>query len=346
MQKNIFILLLIVNTTLLKAQDKATESIIKWFTLEQALELNEKEPKTIMVDMYTDWCSWCKHMDKTTFSNPQIANYINKYFYPVKFNAERTDSVLYKGKWWKNNGTGRRPTHDLAMDFMNGRASYPTLVYFDLDGNKNAVPGYQKVTQMEPLMYFFAERIYQGAQFNDFQKYFQYTYSHVFTEELTKISPANQADTTGIVKWYTLQEALDAAQKTPKKIYVDIYGSWMISGKVMNKTSYTDPKVANYLNENFYPVRFEATSKDIVNFGGQQLNNPGTQHPFHQFAVNFFVTGNRYYLPTLVFFDEQIKPVSRVQHYLAPETLYDFLLYIGSNTYKTKDWKTYKGVNN
>src|SRR5690606_40147878 len=56
------------------AQDKA----IKWLTFDEASELAAKEPKMILVKVYTDWCGWCKKMDKETFMDSEVINYVNR----------------------------------------------------------------------------------------------------------------------------------------------------------------------------------------------------------------------------------------------------------------------------
>ena len=43
---------------------------IEWLTWDQAVAKMEKEPRKIMVDVYTDWCGWCKRMDASTFQDP------------------------------------------------------------------------------------------------------------------------------------------------------------------------------------------------------------------------------------------------------------------------------------
>jgi uncharacterized protein YyaL (SSP411 family) len=79
----------------------ATESNaqkVEWMSFEQALEAQKIEKKKIFVDLYTDWCSWCKRMDKTTMKDPDIIRYLNSTFYPVKFNAEQETEIKFKGK--------------------------------------------------------------------------------------------------------------------------------------------------------------------------------------------------------------------------------------------------------
>ena len=68
-------------------------SLVKWMTFKEAFEANKKTPKPFLIDVYTDWCGWCKRMMATTYSNPAIAAYVNQNFYPVKFNAETKDSI-------------------------------------------------------------------------------------------------------------------------------------------------------------------------------------------------------------------------------------------------------------
>ena len=65
-----------------KAADEKPK--IKWLTFEQAVELSQKEPRKILIDIYTDWCGWCKKMDAATYMHPKIVEYINTHYYAVK----------------------------------------------------------------------------------------------------------------------------------------------------------------------------------------------------------------------------------------------------------------------
>jgi len=88
------VLLLVLLHLNLQAQDQ-----IQWMKFEEAIAANEKNPKMILVDVYTDWCGWCKKMDKETFTDPQVIAHFQKNFYAVKLNAEDTNrSFQFMGK--------------------------------------------------------------------------------------------------------------------------------------------------------------------------------------------------------------------------------------------------------
>ncbi len=151
-------------------QTAASTSKMKWYTFEEAVAANKKEPKKFMIDMYTDWCGWCKVMDRQTFSQPEVQDYVNAHFYPVKFDAERKDNLSFKGEDFAFMKRGRRGVHELAFKLMNERASYPTIVYLDenMDPIRSA-PGFKKVAQIMPELKYAAEDAYKSQSFQQFQ---------------------------------------------------------------------------------------------------------------------------------------------------------------------------------
>ncbi|HNT51001.1 MAG TPA: DUF255 domain-containing protein, partial [Cyclobacteriaceae bacterium] len=102
------------------AQEK-TESAVKWMTFEEAVEKSKTEKRKIFIDVYTDWCGWCKVMDKNTFTDPKIASLLNEKFYAVKFDAEQTADVNFRGTTFKFVPYGNKGSHQLAMALLNNQ---------------------------------------------------------------------------------------------------------------------------------------------------------------------------------------------------------------------------------
>ena len=81
------------------AQDEVKhEGPVKWLTFEQAVERSKTEKRKIFIDVYTDWCGWCKKMDENTFTDAGVIALINTDFTIAKFNAETADVVMFNGK--------------------------------------------------------------------------------------------------------------------------------------------------------------------------------------------------------------------------------------------------------
>jgi thioredoxin-related protein len=151
---------------------------IKWMSLEEALVLQKKSPKKILMDVYTNWCGPCKMLDKNTFKNPDVVDYVNKYFYAVKFNAEGDSKVTYGGKTYSNPNykaelaNRRNGVHQFTY-FLKVNA-YPTIVYFDEQGTMlSPIRGYQNPQQIELYLKMFKEDKHKEMKTQeDFNNYF------------------------------------------------------------------------------------------------------------------------------------------------------------------------------
>jgi thioredoxin-related protein len=152
---------------------------VNWITIEKAQELQKKVPKNIIMDVYTNWCGPCKLMDKYTFQNPDVANYLNDNFYSVKFNAEGDEKVIFKGRNFKNNNykkslsNTRNSTHDFARYL--GISGYPTIVFFDINSNPIApITGYLNPNQIEIYLNLFSNDAYTEIKSQeDFKKFIE-----------------------------------------------------------------------------------------------------------------------------------------------------------------------------
>ena len=122
---------------------------IEWLTLAEAMEAQKKIPKKIFMDVYTDWCGYCKIMDKYTFTDPEVIAYLADNYYLIKFNAEQKEPIQFDGRTFEWKAGGRKGYNTLASDMLEGQMSYPSMVYYNEDKIKIiAVPGYKKPTQL------------------------------------------------------------------------------------------------------------------------------------------------------------------------------------------------------
>ena len=154
---------------------------IKWLSLEEAIALQKKSPKKIIMDVYTNWCGPCKMLDKNTFHNPDVVKYINQYYYAVKFNAEGNEEITYNGKTYTNpdykEALANRRNGIHQFTYYLRVNSYPTVAYFDEKGNLlTSIIGYKTPQQIELYLRLFGEDKHKEMKsqedFNNFASVF------------------------------------------------------------------------------------------------------------------------------------------------------------------------------
>lgn len=161
MKKLIVLIVILCGISVQAQQEK-----IEWMTLNEALEAQKEQPKNILMDAYTTWCGPCKMLDKNTFNDPRVAKYINKNFYPVKFNAEGQEEITYKEETYSNPGyneelTGRNSPHQFVRALQI--TGYPSIVFFDEKGEVIApLTGYRTPEQIEIYLAVFAKDDYKS----------------------------------------------------------------------------------------------------------------------------------------------------------------------------------------
>ena len=172
------------------------KSPVHWMTFEQAVAATKKNPRPIMIDVYTSWCGPCKMMSKYTFDNQQVTDYLNKNFYCVKFDAECFDTVKLnvtikdtireKGviKEIKDKeqtfsfinpapkGTPKS-AHQFAYSILDGSLQYPSIVFLNPAIQRiNIIKGYHTTAQFEPIIKYFGSGSYQTKTYEEFSKTF------------------------------------------------------------------------------------------------------------------------------------------------------------------------------
>ncbi|MEQ8415442.1 MAG: thioredoxin domain-containing protein [Imperialibacter sp.] len=132
-------ILAIVATAATPAEPTATE----WTSIDQLAEKLKKEPRPVIVEMYANWCGWCKKMDKTTFTDPEVVSLLNESVYVVKINGETTDKFTFLGK----ETSGREMVKALGIQ------GYPTFILVDNDQDRlEIVSGYKTSPQLKRII--------------------------------------------------------------------------------------------------------------------------------------------------------------------------------------------------
>lgn len=153
------------------------EKAVKWITFEEAIAKSKTEKRPIFIDVYTDWCGWCKVMDKNTFSEPNVAKLLNEKFYAVKFNAEQHEDVTFNGTTYKFVASGRSGYHELAAALLNNQLSYPTVVFLDDKFNMiQPLAGYRQAPEFHKIAQFVGEGHYKTIKWTDFDSKYKSPY--------------------------------------------------------------------------------------------------------------------------------------------------------------------------
>lgn len=148
---------------------------IQWISIEDAAVKAKSYPKPIIIDLYANWCYWCKVMDKKTYNNSKVVEYINDHFYPVKLDAESKETVQWRDQQFDFNKQVN--LNDFTLYVTNGDLSFPTTVIYPSPSEAPAtVPGFMSPDEIEPILKYFGEGNYKKQTFQEFLKTFKRTW--------------------------------------------------------------------------------------------------------------------------------------------------------------------------
>ena len=227
---SVLLVIFVINISNISSQE------INWITMSEAEKLSKEHEKPILIDVYTDWCHWCKVMDSTTYKDRSIVEYINENYYAVKLNAESNDKIIHAGK--------KTTKAKLASKF--GVSGYPATMLIHPDGV------YKLINEMKT----------------------SHAFLHILTKFHHQDNTHHASKTENNVNqihWISMAEAIKHAKKDHKPIIIDIYTDWCHYCKVMDKNTYAHPDVISYLNDNFYAVKLNAEDTKEINYYNENI---------------------------------------------------------------------------
>ena len=272
--KNVFkYLLLLFCLMFIGKQLIAQNNKIKWYSFEEAVKLNAEKPKKVFMDIYTEWCGWCKVLDKTTFTDTTIIRLMNENFYAVKFDAERKDTIVFHGYTFVNpNPKGYRSTHQLASSILQGKLGYPSMVFMnDSMQILTTVQSYLKPPELEPILAYFGHDKYLKMSFDTFKLTYKIISTNTTSDQNTKpfvlnkvVFDAGKSEVSASA--FTQLDSMAIALKGNTKMKIEINGYTDNTGNAaMNKT--LSEKRAKAVYDYFVSKGVENTRMSYAGYG-------------------------------------------------------------------------------
>ncbi|MBK7129313.1 MAG: DUF255 domain-containing protein [Crocinitomicaceae bacterium] len=131
------------------ASETENSNSIEWLDIETASDRNKDDKKFFFIDIYTDWCGWCKKMDQSTFLDSSVIEYMNEHFYAVKMNAESKEPVAYKEVLYEYKMYNGKGYNELAVNLLSGKMSFPSFVILSKkEVRLGTIVGFQKPAEL------------------------------------------------------------------------------------------------------------------------------------------------------------------------------------------------------
>lgn len=132
---------------------------VKWKGFDEGMAEAKRTNKKVLIDVYTNWCGWCKKMDAVTYADKNVADYLAKKYIVIKLNAESSKPLTYKSKQYTES--------ELAAAF--GISGYPATLFLKPDGEAITMyPGFADAKKFLTVVSFIAEDHYLSRKFEDY----------------------------------------------------------------------------------------------------------------------------------------------------------------------------------
>ncbi len=120
---------------------------VKWYSYNEGIAAGEKEGKKVFVNFYADWCTFCAKMEKETFKEQSVVEYLNEHFISIKVNTEKENDIARK-------------------HFVRG---LPMTWFLEPNGEKiSSLPGYIQKDMFKQILQFIHTDSYNKMTFKEY----------------------------------------------------------------------------------------------------------------------------------------------------------------------------------
>jgi len=166
-----FLFLMVIFTFSKSPSEVDINTEINWISFEEAVARTKENPKMILVDLYTDWCGWCKKMDASTFKNADVVSYMKENYYSIKLDAERKEDLIFRGDTFKFVQNGRRGYNQFAVALLDSKMSFPSFVALNEKVQIITVlPGFMEAPVILPILNYISDEKYLTIKYDDYLK--------------------------------------------------------------------------------------------------------------------------------------------------------------------------------
>ena len=129
-------------------KEDPVDTRITWMDYEEGYNKAVRENKKLLVDVYTDWCGWCKVMDRETYTNAEVIKAVNTHFVTIKLNPEKARNYSF--------GKNTMTSEQLHAWLGYGRTfGYPTTYFVHNPGGameRQSAAGYLPPTEFMEVL--------------------------------------------------------------------------------------------------------------------------------------------------------------------------------------------------
>ncbi len=164
-------------------------------------------------------------------------------------------------------------------------------------------------------------------------------YGQTPDEESTKEATQEQEI---LINWLSFEEAMELQYQEKRKLFFEVYIESCRWCKEMEATTLQQPHIAQYINENYYAIKFDAEYKNKIQFKDKEYEfvlQP-KKVGYHSLVDEFL--GGKLMFPTLVFMDEELNLIQAISGFQVPEEFERIITYFGTDNYRKMPWSTYK----